>query len=37
MGDFQEHHASIEAISILDPLDVEEAYTHIAAHDHRVQ
>ena len=30
MDDCQECHGSIEAISILDPLDVNEAYSHIA-------
>jgi len=31
MDDCQVCHGSIEAISILDPLDVEEAYSHIAS------
>jgi len=30
-------HGSIEAISILDPLDVQEAYSHIPSHYHSVQ
>jgi len=30
-------HGSIEAISILDPLDVEEAYSYIASHYHSIQ
>jgi len=30
MDDCQVYHGCIEAISILDPLDVEEAYSHIA-------
>jgi len=30
-------HGSIEAISILNPVDVEEAYSHIASHCHSVQ
>jgi len=30
-------HASIKAISILDPVDVEEEYSHIASHFHSVQ
>jgi len=37
MDDSQVCHGSIEAISILDPLDVEEAYSHIASHHHCVQ
>jgi len=28
---------SVEAISILDPVDVEEAYSHIASHHHSIQ
>ena len=30
-------HGSVEVISILDPLDVEEAYSHIASRSHSVQ
>jgi len=30
-------HGSIDAISILQPLDVEDAYRHIASHHHSVQ
>ena len=30
-------HRSNEAISILDPVDVEEAYSHIALRDHSIQ
>jgi len=30
-------HGSVQAISILDPLDVEEAYSHIASRCHSVQ
>jgi len=37
MDDCQVCHGSIEAISILDHLDVEEAYSHIASHCHSVQ
>jgi len=37
MDDCQVWHGSVEAISILDPLDVEEAYSHIPSHDHSVQ
>jgi len=37
MDDCQVCHWSIEAISILDPLDVEEAYSHIASLHHSVQ
>jgi len=37
MGDNQVYHASIEAMSIFDPLDVEEAYSQIAACYHHVQ
>ena len=37
MDDCQVCHGSIEAISIFDPLDVEEAYSQIALHYHSVQ
>jgi len=37
MDDFQVCHGSIEAISILDPLDVEEAYSHTASCYYSVQ
>jgi len=37
MDDCQVCHGSVEAISILDPLDVEEAYSHIASRHHSVQ
>jgi len=37
MDDCQVCHGSIAAISILDPLDVEEAYSHIASRHHSVQ
>jgi len=37
MDDCAVCHGSIEAISILDPLDVEEAYSHIASRYHSVQ
>jgi len=37
MNDCQVCHGSIEAISTLDPLDVEEAYSHIASLYHSVQ
>jgi len=37
MDDCQVCHGSIEAISILDPLDVEEAYSHIASRYHIIQ
>jgi len=37
MDDSQVCDGSVEAISILDPLDVEEAYSHIASHFHSVQ
>jgi len=37
MDDCQVCHGSIEAISILDPLDVKEAYSHIASRYHSVQ
>jgi hypothetical protein len=37
MDDCQVCHGSIEAISILDTLDVEEAYSHIASCYHSVQ
>jgi len=37
MDDCQLCHGSIEAISILDPLDVEEAYSYIASRYHRIQ
>jgi len=30
-------HGSIEAISILDPVDVAEVYSHIASHNHSIQ
>jgi len=37
MDDCQVCHGSVGAISILDPLDVEEAYSHIASRHHSVQ
>ena len=37
MDDFEVCHVSIDAILILDTLDVEEAYSHIASHYHSVQ
>jgi len=37
MDDCQVCHGNVEAISILDPLDVEEAYSHIASRHHSVQ
>jgi len=37
MDDCQVYHGSIEGISILDPLDVEEIYSHIASCYHSVQ
>jgi len=37
MDDCQVCHGSIEAISILDPLDVEEAFSHIASRYHSLQ
>jgi hypothetical protein len=37
MDNCQVCHGSIEAISILDPLDVEEAYCHIASCYHSIQ
>ena len=37
MDDCQLWHRSIEAIWILDPLDVEEAYSHIASRYHSIQ
>jgi len=37
MDDCQVRHGSIEAISILDPLDVEQAYSHIASHYYSIQ
>jgi len=37
MDDSQVCHGSIEAISVLDPLDVEEAYSHIASRYHSIQ
>jgi hypothetical protein len=37
MDDCQVCHGSVEAISILNPLDVEEAYSHIASRYHSVQ
>jgi len=37
MDDCEACHGSIEAIPILDPVDVEEAYSHIASHYHSVQ
>jgi hypothetical protein len=37
MDDCQVCHGSIEAILILDPLDVEEAYSHIASCYYSVQ
>jgi len=37
MDDCEVCHWSIEAIQILDPLDVEEAYSHIASCHHSVQ
>jgi len=37
MDDCQVCHASVEVISILDPLDAEEAYSDIASHYHSVQ
>jgi len=37
MDDCQVCHGCIDAISILDPLDLEEANSHIASHHHSVQ
>jgi len=37
MDNCEVRHGSIEAISILDPVDVEEAYSHIASRHHSVQ
>jgi len=37
MDDCQVCHGSIEAISILDPLDVKETYSHIESRYHSVQ
>jgi len=37
MDNCQVCHGSIEAILILDPLDVNEAYSHIASHYHSIQ
>jgi len=37
MDDCRVCHRSIEAISILDPLDVEEAYSHMASRYHSIQ
>jgi hypothetical protein len=37
MDNCQVCHGSGEAVSIFDPLDVEEPYTHIASRDHSVQ
>jgi len=37
MDDCHVCHGSVEAISLLDPLDVEEAYSHIASRHHSVQ
>jgi hypothetical protein len=37
MDDCQVCHGSVEAILILHPLDVEEAYSHIASRNHTVQ
>jgi len=37
MDDGQVGHGSIQAIVVLEPLDVEEAYSHIASHNHSVQ
>jgi len=37
MDDCEVCHGSVEAISILDHLDVEEAYSHMASRHHSVQ
>jgi hypothetical protein len=37
MDDSDVCHGRIVAISILDPLDVQEAYSHIASHYHSVK
>jgi len=37
MDDCKVCHGSVEGISILDHLEVEEAYGHIASHYHSVQ